>query len=356
MQTDIRKLAKTVAGKGRKGDKGLVHMTPKEMNALQAMGATTNPDTGLPEASFLDDAFSAVTNPRQLIGSGLGLGIGGAGGATGGQIAGNIVSGRPTEEGLLGAGTADAIGLAAAPFAAAGTAALPGAASAPGSALSTQGASALGAGGEFPTDAAYLAADDAANTAALEGTAGAGAGATGAAGTPAAAPAASGSFLSNNALPLGILGGVALLNSRPKPQPQDIGAQRGLSAEAQAVSKQLTDQYKSGALSGPQQGALDQQVQNAKNQVNSYFASIGQSNSTAHAQALAQVDQQALGMKQTMLNTALQQGLQAIGVASGPLNASIQYQLGQDKMLNDALSSFGTSVGTLFGRQAGKPA
>ena len=61
-------------------------------------------------------------------------------------------------------------------------------------------------------------------------------------------------------------------------------------------------------------------------------------------------------MKQQMLDSALQNGLQAIGVAQGPLNTVAQYQLGQDQQLSQAFGNFASSVGNLFGKQAGTTA
>jgi hypothetical protein len=56
----LHHLAEQVRAAGRKNDKVLVHMTPNEVNGLQALALahggslTINPDTGLPEADFLD--------------------------------------------------------------------------------------------------------------------------------------------------------------------------------------------------------------------------------------------------------------------------------------------------------------
>ena len=52
-------LADQMAAKGRNGDSVLVHMTPGEVQGLQALAManggslTINPETGLPEANFL---------------------------------------------------------------------------------------------------------------------------------------------------------------------------------------------------------------------------------------------------------------------------------------------------------------
>jgi len=62
---DNKITAQGIASYGRNGDTMLVHMTPDEVRGLQALAMaqggslTINPDTGLPEASFLSDTFKA---------------------------------------------------------------------------------------------------------------------------------------------------------------------------------------------------------------------------------------------------------------------------------------------------------
>jgi hypothetical protein len=98
----LHKFAEQVAAHGRGDDSLLVHMTPDEVQRLQAFAEangttmTINPDTGLPEAGFLSDLFKAVA-PIALgafLGpAGMGLTFGGlssavsAGIATGGITA-----------------------------------------------------------------------------------------------------------------------------------------------------------------------------------------------------------------------------------------------------------------------------
>lgn len=58
--------AQKLAKKGRGPDKALVHMSPRELQGLQALAKakggslTINPDTGLPEAGFLEDILPVV--------------------------------------------------------------------------------------------------------------------------------------------------------------------------------------------------------------------------------------------------------------------------------------------------------
>jgi hypothetical protein len=62
----LHTLAKHVQEKGRGNDQMLVHMTPKELQGLQALAKahggtlTINPETGLPEAGFLDKILPIV--------------------------------------------------------------------------------------------------------------------------------------------------------------------------------------------------------------------------------------------------------------------------------------------------------
>jgi hypothetical protein len=68
-------IAQNLASQGRGEDKMLVHMTPSEVQGLQALAMakggslTINPETGLPEAGFLSDTFKAVA--PTLVGAGL---------------------------------------------------------------------------------------------------------------------------------------------------------------------------------------------------------------------------------------------------------------------------------------------
>ena len=70
--------AQHLAAQGRGPDKQLVHMSPREVAGLQALAMahggslTTNPDTGLPEAGFLDNLLPTI------IGAGLMFATGGA--------------------------------------------------------------------------------------------------------------------------------------------------------------------------------------------------------------------------------------------------------------------------------------
>ena len=155
------------------------------------------------------------------------------------------------------------------------------------------------------------------------GTAAAGTAAAGA--SAAAAPSLlseTGSLLSKGAGlaekygPLGILGYAAMRKNTPMPneaQLQKLGTQ-----EAQVAHTAMST-YQAGTLSAPQQELLDQFKNSATAHINSYYASLGMTNSSAHAEALAQVDREAMGYQQQLLETTLNDGLRAAGIGQGKI-------------------------------------
>jgi len=87
----LQATANLIQQQGRGNDKMLVHMTPREVAGLEAIARakggslTINPQTGLPEAGFLDDILPIAASAALMyfapglgasIGSGLGLGTG----------------------------------------------------------------------------------------------------------------------------------------------------------------------------------------------------------------------------------------------------------------------------------------
>jgi len=123
--------ARAVQSKGRGNDSMLVHMSPREVGGLQALAMqhggslTTNPQTGLPEAGFLENILPT------LLGVGLSF-IPGVGPLAAGMITGGIQTVRTGDigQGLLAglgayggaslAGGLTAAGASAAPAAGAG--------------------------------------------------------------------------------------------------------------------------------------------------------------------------------------------------------------------------------------------
>jgi len=176
----LQVLAQDMASRGRGPDTMLVHMAPQEVAGLQALAMahggslTLNPDTGLPEAGFLQKILPT------LIGAGLTLipGVGPlmAAGIVGGGTAlatGSLKKGLAAGLGayggaglgsaLAGAGAAQGLGAASAEAAAAGNAAAASQAANP--TLMAQFAEA----GISPADAAISASEFAANSMGLPG-------------------------------------------------------------------------------------------------------------------------------------------------------------------------------------------
>jgi hypothetical protein len=143
-----RNVAKGLASLGRGADTSLIHMSPREIQALQQLAEqhggslTINPETGLPEAGFLNSLLPLIAGVGlsfipgvNALGAGLLMGAG-AGIASGGDL------GQMAKWGLGGYGGASlGAGLAGA------GAAAPGAAGSASGAVAPGGAVAGGAGG-----------------------------------------------------------------------------------------------------------------------------------------------------------------------------------------------------------------
>ena len=99
-------LADHMASKGRGPDSMLVHMSPREVSGLQALAQkhggtlTINPETGLPEAGFLDKLLPTILGVGATILSGgtitplmAGLGVGAIQAARTGDLGKGLMAG-----------------------------------------------------------------------------------------------------------------------------------------------------------------------------------------------------------------------------------------------------------------------
>jgi hypothetical protein len=99
----LQLLAKQMEAKGRKGDSMLVHMTAKEVAALQKMAESAggslsvNPETGLVEANFLKRMLPT------LVGVGVGMFAGPMAGAAAGAAVGGYQAKRNDQDVAMGA-------------------------------------------------------------------------------------------------------------------------------------------------------------------------------------------------------------------------------------------------------------
>jgi hypothetical protein len=114
----LMSMADGVASRGRGSDSMLVHMTPNEVRGLQALAMknggslTINPETGLPEAGFLDKLLPAIIGfGLNYFVPGLGSAIGGALGTSAAVGTGIAVGGIQTlRTGDIGKGIAAGLG------------------------------------------------------------------------------------------------------------------------------------------------------------------------------------------------------------------------------------------------------
>ncbi len=126
----LQQAAKYIQSKGRGDDSVLVHMTPKEVKSLQAVAMahggslSINPDTGLPEAGFLDKIMPMVIGAGLAAATGgtslaltpglIGLGVGGVETLRTGNIGKGLMAGLGAyggaglAGGLMGAGASSA--------------------------------------------------------------------------------------------------------------------------------------------------------------------------------------------------------------------------------------------------------
>ena len=130
----LHHLAKDMQSKGRNGDSVLVHMSPGEVHGLQALALahggslTINPETGLPEASFLSSLLPTIL--------GAGLAMTGIGAPMAALMVGGgygLAKGSLKEGLMAGLGAYGGAGLGAGLAASAPTSVLPGTSSALGS-------------------------------------------------------------------------------------------------------------------------------------------------------------------------------------------------------------------------------
>jgi len=118
----LHNLAKHIQSQGRNGDSGLIHMTPGEIKGLQSLALThggsltINPETGLPEASFLKWLIPALAIAAAPFTGGMSLAAEGAvvgGGVAAGMAAPSMLAATTAlSSGLYagGAGLATALG------------------------------------------------------------------------------------------------------------------------------------------------------------------------------------------------------------------------------------------------------
>lgn len=121
------------------------------------------------------------------------------------------------------------------------------------------------------------------------------------------------------------------------------------STRAAQVADAELQRFQTGQLNPGQQQQLDEWRQNRLNETNNYYAKANMSGSTMHIQASQFINGQYEQLKQKMIDSALTNGLAALGSASKEVATAANFQLGQDQAFQSALANATKAVGYLAG-------
>lgn len=151
------------------------------------------------------------------------------------------------------------------------------------------------------------------------------------------------------AMPLAMgLSTVASMGKKPTDYTPQLNA---LVAPAQGAANTLLSNYSAGKLNPADQVQIDSWEQQQIAQTKDFYARSGQGDSTAMQQQVGQIQAQAQGMRSQALTGMLNSGLQAIGVAAGPVTTAIQAQIAQDQQMQAAQSQLFMTL-AMFGSRA----
>jgi hypothetical protein len=159
---------------------------------------------------------------------------------------------------------------------------------------------------------------------------------------------------------LGTAGGgiMGLVNSfRDSPTEKLMAKQQKLGMQnAQATSsagQQQLQQYSQGQLSAPQQAAVDKFKKEQIAKWNQYFAAAGIPASSAQADMMAKVDQDAAAYAQSLLQQNFQNSVSALGLSGNTLAQQSAMNLAYEKEIAksqaDAMNAIGQLGGLLNG-------
>ncbi len=116
---------------------------------------------------------------------------------------------------------------------------------------------------------------------------------------------------------------------------------------ASGTAEDLLARYKSGEIQPADQYQIEQWYKNAVAQVDAFYAKAGMSDSTAHAEARRNVDQQRVAMMDAARQGLLTQGLNAVGISQGPLATALQVASNADTQAGAAQTSMLQALGML---------
>ena len=153
---------------------------------------------------------------------------------------------------------------------------------------------------------------------------------------------------------LGIAGASALMGQQP------VKGMNGVSSQAATLASQgqtLINYYNTGTLPPGMQSALQSATASAKAAIQSKYASMGMSGSSAEAQDLANVDIQSAGQAANILMTLYNQGASQEQAANGLYTELLHANMNQDSALTQSLGSFASGLaggGTTLKLSAGQ--
>lgn len=137
-------------------------------------------------------------------------------------------------------------------------------------------------------------------------------------------------------------------------------AGKGIPAELTAAAKPISDeaaallaQYGKGQLNPEDEWGINKWLSDQTARIKSYYASAGQGNSTAALNAVAQAESQAQAMRDKALTGLLTEGLNASGMALGPLTTAIEEEGRNDAAFQAAQANALRALFQLFGSTGG---
>lgn len=151
------------------------------------------------------------------------------------------------------------------------------------------------------------------------------------------------------AMPLAM--GLSAVSSMGR-KPTDYTPQlQALAAPAMGAADTLLKNYSAGKLLPSDQQQIDTWEKQQIAQVQDYYARSGQGDSTMAQSQIGNIKAQAEGMRSQALQGMLTSGLNAIGVAQGPVMTAIQTQIAQDQQMQQAQSQLFMTL-AMFGARS----
>lgn len=161
--------------------------------------------------------------------------------------------------------------------------------------------------------------------------------------------------ITDNPLTAAGLGLTAYNTLANKPSGTAADELRNAAKPISAQAESLLAQYGRGEINPGDEFNINKWEHDQIARAQSFYASSGQGDSSAALAAVGAIQQQAQAMRNQALQGLLQAGLQASGMALGPLTAAIQAQAAEDENFSRATSGALNSL-LLLQAMGGKPA